>query len=84
MLIISKNENSFVGIDRNDDEDVLGGTCQGDQVVDCMEEGETEGSVKKEMIYIALPSSACPYTPPCVEAVIVAILIFWLHTQICP
>ena len=39
MLIINKNENSFVGIYRNDDEDILGGTCQGDQVADCMEEG---------------------------------------------
>jgi hypothetical protein len=26
--------------------------------------GETEGSVKKQVIAIALPSSACPYTPP--------------------
>jgi len=39
MLIINKNEKSSVGIHRNDVEDVLGGTCQGDQVVDCMEEG---------------------------------------------
>jgi hypothetical protein len=39
MLIINKNENSFVGIYRNDDEDVLGRTCQGDQVADFMEEG---------------------------------------------
>jgi hypothetical protein len=27
---------------------------------------ETEGSVKKQVIYIALPLSACPFTPPCV------------------
>jgi len=25
--------------------------------------GETEGSVKKRVIYVALPLSACPYTP---------------------
>jgi len=28
--------------------------------------GETAGSVKKQVIFIALPSSVCPYTPPCV------------------
>jgi hypothetical protein len=39
MLIINKNENSFVGIYRNDDEGILDGTCQGDQVAVCMERG---------------------------------------------
>jgi hypothetical protein len=39
MLIINKNEISFVGIHRNDDDDVLGGTWQGGEVADCMEEG---------------------------------------------
>jgi hypothetical protein len=28
--------------------------------------GETEGLVKKWVICVALPSSACPYTSPCV------------------
>ena len=39
MLIIHKHENIFVGAYYNDDDIVLDGTFQGDQVGDCMEEG---------------------------------------------
>jgi hypothetical protein len=66
MLIINKNENSFVGIHRNDDEDVWVELVTVIKWQIAWRRGETEGSVKKQVIYIALPSYACPYTPPCV------------------
>jgi hypothetical protein len=81
MLIINKNEISFVGIHRNDDEDVLGGTWQGGQVADCREEGgdcrlseETGDFCCFAFICMSLYTSLC-------SAVTVAILIFWPHTH---
>jgi hypothetical protein len=82
MLIINKNENSFVGIHRNDDEDVLSGTRQGDQEADCMEKGG-DCRLSKETGDFYCFAFICMsfYTSLC-SAVTVAILIFWAHTDL--
>lgn len=83
MLIINKNENSFVGIYRNDDEDILGGTCQGDQVADCMEEGGN-WRLSEETGDLCCFAFVCMSLYTLCSSVTFAILIFQLHTQIYP